>query len=63
MIYSARPAHCNGKPEGNLVRPSLGGPVSVLDRYNPRYGHPSHCAHKATRQKLVVGDEETGHPT
>ena len=25
MFYSARPAHCNGKPEGNLARPSWAG--------------------------------------
>ena len=40
MLNPARSTHCNGtsdgKSEGNQARPSLNGPVSVLDRYNPK---------------------------
>ena len=66
MLNPARSTHCNGtsdgKSEGNQARPSLNGPVSVLDRYNPRYGLPSHGAQKRIAKNFSLGIEETWHP-
>ena len=60
MFYSARPAHCNGKPEGNMVRPSWAGLYRSLTDTTLDMGIPRTARRKRLAKNLSSGMRRQG---
>ena len=55
MFYSARPTHCNGKPEGNLARPSWAGQYRSLTDTTQDMGFPRMARKSESRKTFRWG--------
>ena len=60
MLNSARPAHCNGKQEGNLARPSWVGQYWSLTDTSLDMGIPRTARTKRLAKNLSSGMRRQG---